>query len=129
MPNFANYILHLYTHRIAGLFVLLPQGNVGWECKARREALQGQTFHRRDAANAELVLDDGDAVGVCPHICFECKLYAVLARLYAVIGKTVELLIVPNSGNHSIISIISGIKIKCLISLACSINDIGDPSC
>ena len=91
--------------------------------------MQSQTFHGCDAANAELVFNDGNTIGVCPHICFECKRYAVLARLYAVIGKTVELLIVPNSGNHSIIPIISGIKMKCLISLACSINDIGDPSC
>ena len=90
--------------------------------------MQSQTFHRRDAANAEFVFDNGNAVRVRSHIGFKRKGDAVFARLYAVIGKAVELFIVTNGGGHLIVPVIPGMKIKGFLCFLRGIDDVGDPS-
>ena len=90
--------------------------------------MQSQAFHRCYAPNTELVFDDGNAVRVRSHIGFERKGDAVFARLYAVIGETIELLIVPNGCDHLIVPVITGMKIKGFIRFLRGIDDIGEPS-
>ena len=91
--------------------------------------MQSQTFHGRDAANAELVLYDGDAIWVCPHICFERERDAVLARLHTVIGKTIDLPIVLYRLFHSIISVVVRMKIKRIVSFFRKVENITDLFC
>ena len=90
--------------------------------------MQSQALHRCYAPNTELVFDDGNAVRVRSHIGFKRKSDAVLARLYAVIGKAIELVIVPNGGDHFIVPILSGMKVKGFIRFLRGIDDVGDPS-
>ena len=52
---------------------------------------------------------------------------AVFARLYAVIGKAIELLIVPNGCDHLIVPAITGMKVKGFFRFLRGIDDVGDP--
>ena len=90
--------------------------------------MQSQAFHRCDAANAEFVFDDGNTVRIRSHISLKRKGDAVFTRLYTVIGKAVELFIVPNSGDHLIVPVIPGMKIKGFLCFLRGIDDVGDPS-